>query len=368
MIAILSSAQIREVDAYTIAHEPIASVDLMERAAKAFVCSFAKHFPNKAQGISIYCGTGNNGGDGLAIARLLKQNGYNHISVKVLRYSANQSANFTHNLDRLKEVGIGFSELLPGQEIKAESASILIDAMLGTGLNKPLAGDYARLVSFLNKEAHTVVAVDVPTGFFTEGVLPAGAAVLEADLVITFQQAKLNFMLPESAAYIKGFEVVDIGLDRGYIASLQSSYQMTEEADVRQMLKKRDAFSHKGTYGHALLIAGQPQTMGAALLCASACVHAGAGLTTAYVPQSGLTALNARLPEAMALVRKPGDELRFDLDKYNAIAIGPGLGNSDETLSFVNYIINNYRRPVLVDADGLNVLGSDNRLLKVFPL
>ncbi|MES2275600.1 MAG: NAD(P)H-hydrate dehydratase [Bacteroidota bacterium] len=368
MLPLLTAQDTRKADAYTIKHEPISSVDLMERAGKAFVGWFINHFPDKKQGITVYCGTGNNGGDGLAIARMLDQHKYQKIKVVIARFSKKSSADFDVNFERLISAGINYTELLPGSSpLPEDKGQIIIDALLGSGLNQPLAGDYARLVKHLDGLGKTVVAVDVPTGLFTEGEIPTDALVLKADLVITFQQAKLTFLLPESGPYINCWEAVNIGLDEGFIQSLHSPYQFTEEKDIRQMLKPRQRFSNKGTYGRALLIAGQPETMGAALLSASGCAYAGAGLTTACVPESGLTALNTSQPEIMAIVRKGKKQPEILWEKYSAIGIGPGLGKDKDALDLLTALFKNYKKPVVIDADALNLLSDNLKLLKKIP-
>jgi hydroxyethylthiazole kinase-like uncharacterized protein yjeF len=365
MLPLLTSPQIREADAYTISHEPISSVDLMERAAKAFVGWFVNHFPDKKQAIAIYCGTGNNGGDGLAIARMLHGHQYKAISVKVVRFSDKASDDFNTNLKRLQKLPL--TEIKPGDELPAEDAAIIIDAILGSGLNKPLAGDYKKLVKHLNGLEKTVVAVDIPTGFFAEGVIDPKAEVLKADLVITFQQAKINFLLPESGPFIDCWEAVNIGIDEGFIKSLDSPYQYVGEKDIRKLIKPRHKFSNKGTYGHALIVAGQAKTMGAALLSASACAHAGAGLTTACVPESGLTALNSYLPEIMAIIRQGDDLPEIGWDKFTSMGIGPGLGDDENSLALLTYIFTNYKKPVVIDADALNLLAVHKQLWTLLP-
>jgi NAD(P)H-hydrate epimerase len=367
MLPLLTSPQIREADAYTIAHEPIASIDLMERASKAFVGWFINHFPDKKQSISIYCGTGNNGGDGLAIARMLTEHQYLKINVKIASFSTKSSDEFNTNLHRLIPSGVIIKEIKPGEDLPAESSSIIIDALLGTGLNKPLDGDYARLVNYLNELHKTVVAVDVPTGFFSEGETTADAAVLKADLVITFQQPKINFLLPESGPHIHCWEAVNIGINESFIRSLNSSYQLVEEKDIRKRLKHRTRFSNKGTYGHALIIAGQSETMGAALLCSSACVYTGAGLTTACIPQSGLTALNSYHPEIMAIVRKEKEQPEIEWEKFNTVAIGPGFGQDKHALDLFVVLLKKYDKPVVIDADGINLLAVHFGLWKHVP-
>lgn len=367
MLPLLTAPQIRETDAYTIAHEPISSVDLMERASKAFVSWFVNHFPNQRQAISVYCGTGNNGGDGLAIARLLFEHDYKEINVKIARYSAKSTADFDTNLQRLQQLQIPVTELTESDTSPDENAGILIDALLGSGLNKPLEGSFKALVEHLNSLNKTVVAVDVPIGFYTDGEIDAKATVWKAGLVITFQQPKINFLLPESALYVDCWEAVNIGLDDGFIRSLQSPYQMVEDKDIKAILKPRARFSHKGTFGHALIIAGQAKTMGAALLCSSACVYAGTGLTTACVPESGLTALNSYQAEVMAIVRNEHALPDLELDKYSTIAIGPGLGTGDDALALLQHVLNEYDKPIVVDADALNLLAANHSLLQQLP-
>lgn len=367
MLSLLIAEQIRQGDAYTIANEPISSIDLMERASRGFVGWFANHFPDRNQGITFYCGTGNNGGDGLAIARLLCEHHYNKLHVIVARFSDKASDDFNINLQRIKKTCVKLSELSGGEEISVDDSPVIIDALLGSGLNKPLSGDYERLVKYINDLERTVVAVDVPTGFFSEGEVAKDTIAIKADLVITFQQPKINFLLPESAPYINCWEAVNIGISEKFVQGLHSPYQFVEEKDIRQMLKPRHRFSNKGTYGHALIVAGQAKTMGAALLSSSAAAHAGAGLTTACIPESGLTALNSYLPEIMAIVRS-GDELPdIEWDKFSPIAVGPGLGKDDDSLSLLKTIIENYKKPMVIDADALNLLAENRDLLTQLP-
>ncbi|MFD0751019.1 NAD(P)H-hydrate dehydratase [Mucilaginibacter calamicampi] len=367
MLPLLTAQQIRQADAYTIANEPISSVDLMERASKAFVGWFVNHFPDKKQGIAVYCGTGNNGGDGLAIARILFEHGYVNLNVKVARYAEKTTPDFDVNLQRLQKSAINILELLPGVDFAGETASVIIDALLGSGLNKPLKGDYERLAKFINSLSANVVAVDIPTGFFADGEITPDATVIKADVVITFQQPKINFLLPESAPYIHCWKAVNIGLDEKFTNSLNSPYQFVEEKDAKAIIKPRTQFSNKGTYGHALIIAGEPETMGAALLSASACLFTGAGLTTACIPQSGLVALNSAQPEIMAIIREENQAPKIDWDKYNAIGIGPGLGKKDNALKLLAETLEHFNKPIVVDADALNLLAETPHLLNKLP-
>jgi hydroxyethylthiazole kinase-like uncharacterized protein yjeF len=367
MLPILTSSQIRQTDAYTIQHEPILSIDLMERAASAFMGWFINRYHETSLTVAIYCGTGNNGGDGLAIARMLIEHGYKNISIRITRFSAKSSPEFDENLIRLQKLAIPFLEIHPQGDLPVENAEVIIDALLGSGLNKPLTGSYLNLVNYLNSLKKVVIAVDVPTGLFTETAIPANATILHAEVVITFQQPKLNFLLPESAPYMDCFEVVNIGLNKGYIQSLNSPYQLTGARDVKHFLKPRKSFDHKGTYGHALIIAGQPQTMGAALLCSSACAYAGAGLTTACIPESGLIALNTSHPEVMAVIRKDQGIPDIKWDRFNVTAIGPGLGTSAESLTLLKEALDKSSKAMVIDADALNILAQNPELLTMIP-
>lgn len=367
MLPLLTAENIRKADAYTIKHEPVSSVDLMERASKAFVGWFVNHFPDKKQSISVYCGTGNNGGDGLAIARMLYQHKYLKITVNIARFSKKSTADFDTNLQRLTAAGLTYTEIQTGDKLPDDKSDIVIDALLGSGLNKPLAGDYARLVKHLNELSKKVVAVDVPTGLFIDGEMPANALVLRAGLVITFQLPKLSFLLPESGPHINCWEAVPIGLDEHFIQSVNSPYHLIEEKDIRHLLKPRPRFSNKGTFGHALIIAGQAETMGAALLSASACAHAGAGLTTACIPASGLTAFNTAQPEVMAIVRDGKKTPIIPYEKYSAIGIGPGLGRDKQALQLLGDAFKNYQKPMVIDADALNLLSANTKLWKKLP-
>ncbi|MGI4751126.1 MAG: NAD(P)H-hydrate dehydratase [Janthinobacterium lividum] len=364
MLKLITAAQMHEADAHTIQSEPISSVDLMERASKAFINYFCNHFPDKEISISVYCGTGNNGGDGLAIARLLKADGYQNINIKIARFSDHSTSDFDTNFTRIKEASVDFIELKPNN-FPQEKAEIIIDALLGSGLNKPLNGAYANLVEKLNALQKQVVAVDVPTGFFAEGVIDPKATVLKAELVITFQRPKINFLLPESASFMDDFKVVDIGLDKHFLQNCNSIYQLVEEQDIIQTLKIRKKFQHKGTFGHALLIAGQAKTMGAALLCSSAAVYAGAGLTTLCLPELGLTALNAAIPEVMAIVREEKQLPDIEWEKFTVIAAGPGLGKDSQHL--MEDLFKNYKKPIVLDADALNMLSENSAWWPLIP-
>lgn len=365
MQTLLTSKQMRKADEFTIANMPIASIDLMEKAARAFVHSFLRDEFDTNKSIAIFCGKGNNGGDGLAIAHLLLSNGYTNIKVYLVNFSEKQSPDFTINLQRMEESKCKKLVLNAAAELKSIKSDLIIDAILGSGLNKPLEGEYAALASRINQSQRKVYAVDVPTGFFAEGKLPKEYNGIKAFKTICFQRPKINFFLPESVQATEKFEVVSIGLDEHFIQEQPTDFYLVEQNDVKRMLKSRKLFSHKGTYGHALIIAGNINTMGAALLSSRACLHTGAGLVTACIPHSGLTALNTALPEVMALPRDEYTMIEYP-EKYQAIAVGPGFGVSIENERLIESLLA-INHPLIIDADGLNILADRLDLLGRLP-
>lgn len=361
MRTLLTSAQMRSADQFTIANKPIASIDLMEKAARAFVQCFLRDEFDTSKSVAIFCGKGNNGGDGLAIAHLLMTNGYENLKVYVVNFGEKQSDDFSINLQRVEETRCKKIIINQAADLKNLKADIIIDAILGSGLNKPLAGEFEVLARAINKLNKKVYAVDVPTGFFAEGKLPKDYNGIKAYKTICFQRPKINFFFPESAMATEKYEVVDIDLDENFIQKQEADFYLIEARDIEKILQPRKLFSHKGTYGHALIIAGNSHTMGAALLSAMACLHTGAGLITACIPQGGLIALNTTLPEVMALPRDEYTRIE-DPRKYQAIAIGPGLGTGADLEKLLESLII-ANQPLIIDADALNILGKRPDLL-----
>ncbi len=357
---IITASQTREADKHTIEIEPIAPIELMERASLAFVSIFMQRYPDKNTSILVCCGTGNNGGDGLAIARLLQERSYHAITVWIARFATTESSDFSTNFSRLHNTPIRIAEFLPTDELPDIPQDVVIDALLGSGLNKPLEDDWLRLVQHINKAHKQVVAVDIPTGLRADSIIPQTEYALHAQDVITFQRPKLSFFFPESAKTMDQFHVADIGLDEAFIESLPADFKLVEGKDIQQLYRKRPPFSHKGTYGHALIVAGSEHTMGAALLCCGASLYTGAGLTTACIPPEGLTALNTRYPEVMYC---PWDHLDDQWDRFDAVGIGPGLGLASDIVR----VLKNATKPIVVDADALTFLASRKSYIKKLP-
>lgn len=360
MQKILNSEQMHQLDAVTLKKLGISSHVLMERASYAFVGIFCDLIPNKDEPLLVLCGTGNNGGDGLAIARILQYSGYSRISVLIVRFGRRESPDFSINLRLLEKMPIHVTNW-KGGELPVINENVIIDALLGIGLNRPIDGDLLRLTNFINQLKKHVIAVDIPTGMPSEGAMKPESSTLKAKEVITFQLPKLSFFFPESVKGLEQFIVVDIGLDGESITNSVSDYSLLEESDISRIYRKRGSFSHKGTYGRALVIAGNTGTTGAALLCAEACLHAGAGLTTACIPEDSKIALTIRSPEVMFL--KEGD-IEDRWEEFTAVAIGPGLG---ERSKLIQTLFSLKTKPMLLDADALNYISRNKELLAQIP-
>lgn len=357
MINLLTSTQIREAEQFTIANQPIASIDLMERAAEAFLSDFKKYYPDRRLIISVLCGQGNNGGDGLAIARLLHLDGYRFISVCLVNFQAKESEDYSKNLIRLAQSNVPILTITSPEQFENGDATLIIDAILGSGLNKPITGAYADLAQKVNSAGKIIVSVDIPTGLPSEDTIDEDYKGVKADLVICFQLPKLNFFFPESARAMNQFKVASIGLDEDFMAKQSTFWKLI----TKPMIKPRARFTHKGTYGHALIVAGDEDAMGAALLSARACLRIGAGLTTLCLPESGRRAVITSLPEVMTL--RKDDRIAEDvLKKITAIAIGPGIGTGISSEALLEQLIH-VKMPMVIDADAINILSSRKDLL-----
>jgi NAD(P)H-hydrate epimerase len=368
-VQILTAEQIREWDYYTIQHEPITSIDLMERAARACT-NWILQQQWKPATIRIFCGKGNNGGDGLAIGRMLLLEGYT-VSFYILEFGKPGSEDFQTNLQRLHRLGTTSIHFLQ-EEISFPLIStndILIDALYGSGLHKPLEGLAASLVQHINGSGAPIVSIDLPSGLYMDKA-SKGQTVITATHTLTFECYKTALLVQENAVFVGMVHVLPIGLHPDYLQTLSGSTQLLEEKMIRQIYKPRNRFAHKGSFGHALLAGGSYGKMGAAVLATRACLHAGAGLTTAMIPQCGYIILQTTAPEAMALVDSSENHLSTvpeGLERFDAIALGPGMGTHAATQNFVRSFIREYKKPMVIDADGLNILAANPDWLKELP-
>ncbi|MEL7148030.1 MAG: NAD(P)H-hydrate dehydratase, partial [Bacteroidota bacterium] len=366
MLKILSSNQIRHVDQFTIKKEPISSIDLMERASAAFTDWFLEKCPHGVT-VHIFCGIGNNGGDGLAIARMLVLRKY-QVKVHVIGDIERGSKEFKINFKRLRNL-IEIDLLKSTQSLHAiADEDVIIDAIFGSGLSRAVEGFHADVINFINYQNAVKIAVDISSGLLADE-FTKGNAIVRPDFTVAFQVPKLAFLFPESYPYVGEWQVIDIGLNKRYIAGLESNYHLLQEADLQSLIPPRTKFTHKGKAGKVLLIAGSTGKAGAAILSSRAILRAGAGLLTVRTPQECLVPLQAAVPEAMVDVDAHQDNFSFppSVKLYNSIAVGPGLGVNFVTHQAVGQLLKICKDPIVLDADALNIIAEQPELLSDVP-
>ncbi len=368
MIKILSASEIRTVDAATLRERHMTSEQLMENAAiqfyrKALQLIKSRHLEHAP--VHIFCGPSNNGGDGLAVAMLMQNDAGMKVFVYLLGTKGSTSQPFQFYLRKVKSVrGIVVSEINSLHDLpRLSDPCIVIDALFGTGLNRPLEGIAKQLVDHLNHQPGLKLAVDLPSGLFADRY--STGVIFQAHHTITFQTPKLSFLFAESQPFVGLWEVVDIGLSKQAIASLPRDNVIVERSDIVALLRPRQRFDHKGVFGHALLFAGNKQTAGAALLATRACVVSGAGRTTTIIPPTQQTALNVAVPEAMTIHRSQAASL--PLHKYQVLAAGPGIGTDADTRKLLFRLLAKAACPLVLDADALNLWAREKKKPKLPP-
>jgi NAD(P)H-hydrate epimerase len=366
---ILSAEDIRLWDQYTILHEPVSSLDLMERAATKCVDWLISNGFVEERFI-IFCGKGNNGGDGLAIARMLTGKGF-PVIVYILEFGHKGTEDFQANLAKLHqlpEVEIRFIQSAENFH-PVPSDSVIIDALFGSGLNRELDAVTKGLVDHINNSGAIVISIDIPSGLFVDHS-SKGKTIVKADHTLSFQCYKPAFLVAENEEFIGEVHILDIGLHPDFYRSVSSRYELADEPLVRSIHKPRKRFAHKGNYGHSLILAGSKGKAGAAVLCAKACLRSGTGLLTLHVPGSANDILQITVPEAMVIAdRNAGfnTKIEEDITKYDAIGIGPGLGVSSESKMLLKDLMTAYRKPVILDADALNSVAAQKDLINLVP-
>lgn len=368
---IFTTAQIRELDKYTIEHEPIASLDLMERAARVLTQVVVQEW-TVATPIVIFAGPGNNGGDALAMARMLSEQNY-QVNVYLFNISGHLSADCAANKQRLLDTKLAKNFVEVSTEFDPpvlDSNTLVIDGLFGSGLNKPLAGGFASLVKYINASPSKVVSIDVPSGLMTEdNAYNVRANIIRANMTLTLQNPKLSFLFPENQQFVGQLRVLDIKLSKEGIEKIEASFTMIEESDVRERLLTRSPFAHKGQMGTALMIAGCYGMAGAAVLATKACLRAGVGKVVVNSPRRNIPILQTAIPEAV--VRSGSEETIFaetiDTDDYQAMGIGPGLGQSEQTAIALIAQLRRTQCPIVADADAINILGNHRAWLQQLP-
>ena len=366
---VFSTNQIRQIDRSTIETEPIHSIDLMERASNS-LCGWIVKNVSSSKKIYIFAGPGNNGGDGLALARMLVDIGY---SLYVFTLDApSYSVDYQTNLARLNAQGIVTPYLIKGSIDfpDIDKNTLVVDALFGSGLSRSLSGVAAVLIEYINEKSSKTIAIDIPSGLFgEENPSPNNNPVIKAHITLTLQFPKLSFFFPENNRFVGDWKVLPIGFSDNVIKTTPTPYFYTDESIVFPILKRRNKFSHKGIFGHSLIVAGSYGMMGAAVLSSSACIKSGSGLVTVHVPKVGYKILQQSLPEVMVDI----DENEYSisnivaLPKYSSIGLGPGIGKSPLMVKCLSKLLKEVKSPLLIDADGLNILSGNSELMDNIP-
>jgi len=358
--------QISEIDEYTIRHEPIASIDLMERAAAQLFQWITDRFGRKER-IIIFAGPGNNGGDGLALARMLAVNEYD-AEIYYVKLTEKTSGDWDINRKRLEsETSLQLNYLTTADQFPViSSGDIIIDAIFGSGLTRPTEGFAYEIIRQINRVDAIVISIDIPSGLFGEDNSKNNSqGIVSANYTLSFQFAKLSFLFAENAKYVGEWLVLPIGLDQNVIRNTNSPYSFLEISDVAPFLKKRHRHDHKGSFGHGLLISGSLGKMGAAVLGAKAALRTGIGLLTCYIPSCGNIILQSTIPEAMVQLDN-GDEYISDIgftESFSAVGAGPGLGTKPESQNALHKLLSECKKPLVLDADALNILSFNKKWL-----
>ena len=363
---------LKDIDAYTIEHEPIASIDLMERAAVALTDAICRQYSDTNTPVVVFAGPGNNGGDALAVARLMANQGYRP-EVYLFNVKGTLSPDCQTNADRLQatrgarlvEVSAQFTPPM------LTSDHIVLDGLFGSGLNKPLSGGFAAVVRYINSSPATVIAIDIPSGLMGEdNTFNQPDHIVRADLTLTIGLPKLAFFFAENQPYVGGeWKTLDIGLSEEAIEQTPTDYRVVETDDIVSLIHPRAKFAHKGNFGHALLVAGSMGMAGASVLAAKACLKSGVGRLTVHVPLCNNFIVQTAVPEAMTHIDP--NETCFasaqDTEGCQAVGIGPGLGQAEATQRALADQIERTRVPMVVDADALNIISQRPGLLRRLP-
>lgn len=367
---IFTAKQMYEADKATEAKEGITSIDLMERAAQQVFVWIENRLQGSQVPIHIFCGIGNNGGDGLAIARMLLNKDYKVICY-IVNYSEKRSPCFLTNFARLKENNKVWPKQIKEEHDYPELSNegIIVDAMFGIGINRPLDGWVKGLVNHVNQSGAFILSIDVPSGLFVDAPTPDFDAIIKANLTLTFQAPKLAFFLPETARFSQALEILNIGLDPEHLQQTPTEARLVLKQDAMKMYIPRGKFSHKGTYGHALIAGGSYGKMGAVTLAAKACLRAGAGKVTTLIPKCGYNIIQTAVPEAMVITETTENQItQFSIPgEFQAIGVGPGLGTHPETAKGFKSFLSDCKIPLVLDADALNLMGENKKLLELVP-
>lgn len=367
---ILSKEQIYKADQITLKRQQITSTELMERAATEVFNWMHSRLNGAPVLIRVFCGIGNNGGDGLVLSRHLVNHGYNVITY-VVNCSNERSNDFLINYERLRQASKKWPELLKCESDFPEISpdDIIVDAIFGIGLKRPADDWIQRLFQHFRKSKAFTLSIDMPSGLYTDKIPESEDAVVWSHYTLSFQVPKLVFFLPDTAKFVDRWEVIDIGLDQDFLNDSISIAQYIAKPEVLPFYKLRDKFSHKGTFGHVLIIGGSYGKIGAVQLASRAALVSGAGLVTTYIPKCGYTALQAALPEIMVLTDVNDDFIsNMEMNQpFNATGIGVGMGTHPDTVMALESFLKTQKTPLVIDADAINILSRHKKLIQYIP-
>lgn len=363
MLPIFKASQIKDIDAFTIKNEPVSSIDLMERAVLEFCMELLSHKQDK---FVVFAGPGNNGGDALGVARRLHE-AECEVSVFLYKCGHALSDDCETNRQRLIDCHPEIIQVIDGDFFLPDihESAVIIDGLFGNGLNRPLNGEYAEVVKFINKLPNTVISIDMPSGLMAEdngnNIMDN---IIRADFTFTFQYPKLAFFFAGSQPFVGEWSVLNIGLRKP--DDMLTKVALLEWSDAASLLRKKNKFAHKGTEGHALLLAGQNGMAGAVLLAAKACLRAGVGKVTVATQEQNRGILQVGIPEAILHIGDVTD-VSGGFSRYQAIGVGPGIGTSMHMAAQLEYVLKNYRKPMVVDADAINIISENRELIPLLP-
>ena len=367
---VFSKEQIYEGDKLTAEKQNISSTDLMERAGTQIFNWMHMRMQGAQVPIHVFCGIGNNGGDGLVLARHLILDGYN-VNTYIINCSDKRSKDFLINYDRIKNVTKKWPTLLNCAEEFPEMHpdDIIVDAVFGIGLNRPVDEWVKHLFMHFKASKAFTLAIDIPSGLYPDKPVDDEDAIVWAGFTLSFASPKLAFFLPETAKYTVQWEVLDIGLDQDFLYTTETEVELIGKQEILPNYIPREKYSHKGQFGHALIIGGSYGKIGAVTLASRAALSAGAGLVTAYVPKCGYHALQSSFPEAMVITDNNEEKITaitFDI-KPTVIGFGIGVGTDSKTASAFGAFLKTNKAPLVIDADGINMLSKKKALLKLLP-
>ncbi len=371
---ILSSQEIRELDMATCHAQGISTIDLMERAASAVSVEIISRFlPSRR--IVIMAGPGNNGGDALAVARLLYEQGYKNLDVYLFNVGGKLSHDCNEERNKLLTIdGLNFTEV--NKEFNPPVLGVndvVIDGLFGSGLKGPMMGGFVAVARYINESGAYVISIDLPSGLYGEWNDWSSQVnrrdMVHADLTLAFQLPRLSFFFEENYEILGEWKLLDIDLDEAKLKEFKPNFFWVEHRNIRPLLKPRHPFSAKRDYGSCLFFAGSTGLVGASVLCSKAALKTGAGLSTVHGPRGALNIVQTAAPEVMF---EPDRAEHFITDMtvhhgHQAVIAGPGIGANEQTVSALENLLKNVPNALLLDADALNCIAKRPALLTMLP-